>query len=454
MQFFSQVGQDRFLFDHFFYGKRNGVFVDIGAYDGEKFSNTLFFERFMGWRGLCIEPLPSAFEKLVTRRKAICRQVCVADFAGESEFIEAAAGIDESMLSGLPRYFDPRHVDRLKRVATATAKHTVEVRQLSSLLLEHDLLAVDYCSIDTEGSELSILSDLDFSKFAISVLTVENNYDDHRIPDLMQLKGYEFVGKLEQDYIFRRKDVKPLPHTTVICAVWHGDPRRLELLRGHVENLSRQTVPVDSIYIFDGGDDVPDWLAAKGVSVQQPLTIYQAWNVALSLVSTPLVMNLNLDDRLGADAVETMEKALNSDRVDAVAGDWKICYSQVDTDKVELCYPADNLAFVGDWPPQTGTVTRLGSGTGQRGTLGPAVLWRITAHAGVPRYPWRFLDGTPIRSVGDLAWWTILTNMNKKIVRLPMVIGNYHSHPSEQAEFREPPLDEHEMLQTIGCAGF
>jgi hypothetical protein len=48
MKFSSQVGQDRFLFDHFFRGKRDGVFVDVGAYDGEKFSNSLFFERHMG----------------------------------------------------------------------------------------------------------------------------------------------------------------------------------------------------------------------------------------------------------------------------------------------------------------------------------------------------------------------------------------------------------------------
>lgn len=43
MKFFSQVGQDKFLLDHIFRGKRKGTFVDVGAYDGERFSNTLFF---------------------------------------------------------------------------------------------------------------------------------------------------------------------------------------------------------------------------------------------------------------------------------------------------------------------------------------------------------------------------------------------------------------------------
>jgi hypothetical protein len=133
MQFFSQVGQDRFLFENFFYGKRNGTFVDIGAYDGEKFSNSLFFERYMGWHGLCVEPLPSAFARLAAKRQAsICKQVCIADFEGEADFTEADAGIDEKMLSGLTQQFDPRHVDRLKRVSTNTVHRKVQVRTLSS----------------------------------------------------------------------------------------------------------------------------------------------------------------------------------------------------------------------------------------------------------------------------------------------------------------------------------
>src|SRR5262249_35133335 len=116
---YSQCGQDRFLLENFFKGKRNGVFVDVGAYDGERFSNTLFFEKTMGWRGLCIEPLPSAFAKLTASRAAICENVCVSDFEGEADFVEADAGSDEQMWSGLTSRFDPRHVQRLARWTTA-----------------------------------------------------------------------------------------------------------------------------------------------------------------------------------------------------------------------------------------------------------------------------------------------------------------------------------------------
>jgi FkbM family methyltransferase len=454
VKFHSQVGQDRFLLENFFRGKRGGVFVEIGAYDGETLSNTLFFERSMGWTGLCVEPLPSAFAKLKAMRKAICENVSISDFEGEAEFVETddRTGPNEKMFSGLAANFDPRQVQRIAAMGQSRSTRMVPVTKLSTLLAKHSLFDIDYCSIDTEGSELAILSDFDPERFRIKVLTIENNWDDEALPKLMARMGYDFFAKLEQDYIFKRRDVRALPRTSIICAVWHGDPKRHDLLRGHAQNLARQTVPVDPIYVFDGGDAPPDWLEARSLAVKEPLTIYQAWNVALSLVATPLAMNLNLDDRLAPDAVELLERELLRNRAVAAGGDWKICYSQQETDDVEPCYPAQRLPYVGDWPPQPGTRTRLGSGTRDRGTtFGPATIWRMESHVGAPRYPWRLRDGSLLRANGDLAFWQLLqSNANFRVLAVPMVIGNYHSHPQDQAEFRE--ADERTLLDDPGAS--
>jgi FkbM family methyltransferase len=451
MKFYSQIGQDRFLLENFFRGKRGGVFVDVGAYDGEKYSNTLFYERSMGWTGLCIEPLPSAFAKLKASRVAICENVCVADFEGEADFLEADdMGPHEKMFSGLPAHFDPRHVQRLE-YTHARVTRRVQVTKLPALLERHNLHRIDYMSIDTEGAEFAILSDLDFKRFDISVLTIEDNWGDDRIPRLMKENGYELFARLEQDLVFRRTDVRPLARTTVFCAVWHRDPLRHQLLEGHAENLARQTVPVDSIYVFDGGDKPPAWLASRALCVREPLSIYQAWNVALSLVASPLAMNLNLDDRLAPDAVATLEREILRTGAILAGGDWKVCYSRAETDAVELCYPAERLPFVPDWPPASGTSTRLGSGTGERGTFGPATAWRMDAHIGRPRYPWQLSEGTLIQNAGDLAWWTMLSSSPRvKIARLPIVIGHYQSHPKDQAEFRTP--DERALFADPGIA--
>jgi FkbM family methyltransferase len=452
VKFFSQVGQDQFLFEHFFRGKRGGVFVDIGAYDGEKFSNSLFFERSMGWTGLCVEPLPSAFARLCATRKAVCKQCCVADFEGEADFVEADAGIDEKMLSGLAEKFDPRHRSHLEAHAISRQTRRVQVRKLSSLLEEQNLYDIDLCSIDVEGAEVSILTPLDLQKFRISVFAIENDYPDESLITLMRSKGYDLVARLAHDCIFKRQDVQRLPLTTVFCSVWHGDPNRWELLRGHVANLAVQTLPLESIYVFDGGDVPPAWLKARSVTVHESLTIYQAWNIALSMVATPAAMNLNLDDRLAPDAVQVMQSVMARENAMLVAGDWNVRYTQADTDNVEKCYPVQRLPFVQAWPPAAGTVTRLGSGTGERGTLGPATMWRMEAHLTAPRYPWRASDGTLIRSAADAIWWMILKHQNRKIVRLPLVIGNYFSHPADQAEFRRQPYDELALVANPGIS--
>ena len=450
VKFYSQVGQDRFLLENFFRGKRGGVFVDVGAYDGEKFSNSLFFERTMGWTGLCVEPLPAAFAKLKATRKAVCENVCVADFEGEADFTEADdPGRNEKMLSGLSAKFDAHQLDFMESLTVTRVSRKVQVTKLSQLLEKHSLFEVDYCSIDTEGAELPILAELDLERFRVAVFTIEDNWGDERIPRLMAQKGYDLFARLEQDLVFKRHDVKPHPLTSVICSVWHGDSNRHELLRGHSANLARQTIPVEPIYVFDGGDEPPPWLKGRVIAVREKLTIYQAWNVALSLVGTPLVMNLNLDDRLAPDGIETLTSQLLHQGAHAIGGDWKICFSQAETDDVAPCFPAAQLPYAADWPPKRGSTVRMGTGGGERGTLGPATMWRVDAHFLAPRYPWRFGDGTLIEGCGDLAWWQVLTaNPNVKVVRLPVVIGNYHSHPGDQAEFRMP--DERPLLSDPG----
>jgi len=383
MQFYSSAGQDRFLLDHFFRGKRGGVFVEIGT-GGETDSNILFFERAMAWRGLRSAP--------------------------------PATG------------------------------------DLTALLAAQGIAAVDCCSIDAGPDAARLLAGWDAAKLRINVLVIRNA--DSSIAPLLAGEGYEPVGRLGPDDIFRRRDQPRLPQTSVICAVWSGDPKRADLLRGHVANLARQSVPVEPIYVFDGNDKIPPWVKGRAVSVRETIGLYQAWNVALSLAQTPFVMNLNLDDRLAVDAVELMERAMAQHDAALVGGEWNVTYSQKETDAIERAYPAELLPSIADWEQRgPGTRTRLGSGTGEQGTYGPATMWRLDAHIGAPRYPWRFPEGTVIRSAADAAWWLVLANhLKKPLLRLPLVIGNYHYHPKEQAQYRSLPHDELALIQQLGIS--
>lgn len=415
MQSFARAQLDRYLFENFFRGRRDGVFVDVGAGDGRQHSNSLFFERYLGWSGLCIEPRAGEFAELVAQRRCPCEQVRVTPPPDAS--------------------------------AAAAAATTAPVRPLTSLLDQYALSRIDFCSIDTGGDEARVLADLDPERFVVDLFSVANG-NQAPVTELLLARGYEFVADVGCNRVFKRGAMARLARTSVICAVWHGDRQRAELLAGHAANLAAQSVAVEPVYVFDGADAPPEGISGRRVVVHEPLSIYQAWNVALSLVTTPFVMNLNLDDRLAPDAVERLELALLREDAALAAGDWRICYSQQETDAVQPCYPAEQLPYVREWPPASGSVTRLG--TELRGTLGPATLWRMDAHIGAPRYPWRLSDGSTLRVAGDIAWWQLLTqHLQKKVVRLPQIIGNYHSHPAGQAEFRGDRR-ELELMGTLG----
>jgi hypothetical protein len=64
------------------------------------------------------------------------------------------------------------------------------------LLTKYDApQVIDYLSIDTEGSELDILSNFDFDYYKFKVITVEHNFTEQRekINQLLTSKGYKQV---------------------------------------------------------------------------------------------------------------------------------------------------------------------------------------------------------------------------------------------------------------------
>jgi FkbM family methyltransferase len=190
--FYGQYKQDAFVYHAFFENKTDGVFVDIGAHDGISLSNTYFFEKNMGWTGLCVEPIPDIFQKLRRNRTCICVEGCIYDKADSARFLEVHDGAE--MLSGIIDNYDPRHVQRIGyEVAKFPNRGTeiiVQCYALNTLLERYQLYHIDYLSIDTEGGELDILKSIDFKRFIIDVIEVENNYHDPAFAQFMQSQGY------------------------------------------------------------------------------------------------------------------------------------------------------------------------------------------------------------------------------------------------------------------------
>ena len=63
----SQIGQSKYM-DTVLGSKRDGFFIEAGAWNGEDLSNTLFFELERNWTGLLIEPTPSLFKQIQLKK--------------------------------------------------------------------------------------------------------------------------------------------------------------------------------------------------------------------------------------------------------------------------------------------------------------------------------------------------------------------------------------------------
>lgn len=210
--FYSAEGQDGYLLTTIFPDKNDGVFVDIGGYDGVYGSNTLACEK-RGWRGICFEPIPLFFTQLKQRRNCICIQGCVSDHEGYAEFLHVKHPVMMSggsdMLSGLVEKYDPRHLEAV--VELATKKNcTFEIFKVPCYLLNKMLDAfqfdhIDLLCVDTEGGEYDILCSIDWDHFDIDVVIVEEIYADSPIQQFLESKGFVRLHSFCPDVLYRNK---------------------------------------------------------------------------------------------------------------------------------------------------------------------------------------------------------------------------------------------------------
>lgn len=209
-EFFSQVGQDKYIYENFFKNKENGVFLDIGAHDGIDKSNSYFFEKYLNWSGICVEPIPDVFNRLRQNRKSMCVNAGVSDRNGSAVFWKIQ-GYSE-MLSGLAENYNDQHKLRIKKELEVYGGNleeiTIEIMDINTLMRKNGIDHVDYCTIDVEGSEEKILSVLEPKEVEISVLTVENNYNSKSLRKLMKGKGYKLHSKVDFDDVYIRKKKK------------------------------------------------------------------------------------------------------------------------------------------------------------------------------------------------------------------------------------------------------
>jgi len=206
--YFGQYHQDRFvaeLFDQ----KRGGFFVDIGANDGVSFSNTYYFENFLGWSGIAFEPHPIVYRQLSASRT--CATVNAGVGPANTIMKFSCVDVGAAMLSGFTETFDSGHRRRIRR---EVRKAGVKIREidvptlrLADVMADHKRDTIDYLSLDTEGGELEILRSIDFDRFYVRCLSIENNSKNLAIHRYMSGLGFRLSAIAGCDEIYVHSSV-------------------------------------------------------------------------------------------------------------------------------------------------------------------------------------------------------------------------------------------------------
>lgn len=171
---YSQHQQELFALEYHNF-KRDGYFVEVGVASGREYSNTYLLEKYFGWQGILCEPNPFYADAIRSNRSAILDTRAGYSATGETVNFLCVPGI-YGLLSTISDY---QTSDQHNRWGEQVEVQTVS---LDDLLIQHCAPSrIDYLSLDTEGSETSIIEKFDFRKWDIAVLTIEHNLVPGRV---------------------------------------------------------------------------------------------------------------------------------------------------------------------------------------------------------------------------------------------------------------------------------
>src|SRR5205085_4981797 len=135
---------------------------------GVTFSNTLYFEKYRGWRGVLVEPSPTEFLKCVRNRPS-ARVFCYAcvPFDFSERFVPMFFCASMSVVDAPGGELDPKaHVEDGRKFLDGEEVYEFGAiaKPLSNILRENEIeTPIDLLVLDVEGYELPVLKGIDFS---------------------------------------------------------------------------------------------------------------------------------------------------------------------------------------------------------------------------------------------------------------------------------------------------
>ena len=163
---------------------KKNYFVEFGAGDGKKLSNTYLLEKNFRWKGLLVEPAKSLYKKLSKNRQCHTSSFLLDNSDNKKKYFYEAA--------------DP-YLSSFKINKKSNSKYLLNTITLNTLLKKYNAPKnIGYISIDTEGNEYEILKNFKFNQYKVRLFTIEHNFNAlkrKKIFNLMKKNNYKRILK-------------------------------------------------------------------------------------------------------------------------------------------------------------------------------------------------------------------------------------------------------------------
>ena len=203
---------------------KNGFFIEVGAFDGVSYSNTLVLEKKLSWTGLLVEPTFKNYLSCIKNRpNSIACNCLLTSFKNYENKKYAFGDFDSNdngsggpMASITSYKFNKSFFYNLKLLySKVRGKYSfIPVAQfpLSLLTDKLNIKKVDFLSLDVEGHEYEVLNGINFDKLYIKYICIEiRNFHQETIFNFMEKKNFKLLEKLTNfstysDFLFINND--------------------------------------------------------------------------------------------------------------------------------------------------------------------------------------------------------------------------------------------------------
>lgn len=198
---YSQNKEDLFL-DKIL-NKKRGFYVDVGAYDPFRYSNTARFYK-KGGSGINIEPNPARFARFVKFRE---RDINLNCGVGSTTTKKLFYFFENDLLNTFSSFEAKRYIKLGFKLENKQKLEVVRLSEVFSKYLKDR--KIDFLNIDTEGMQLEVLKSNDWQRFKPKVICIETYYsylqptaEAESISKFLEKMGYTKYCDVGQNSIF------------------------------------------------------------------------------------------------------------------------------------------------------------------------------------------------------------------------------------------------------------